>query len=150
MDYIKIRFGKGTDVLSSPFDQAVEGLYRPGHLSPVFSSCERSWIPQMDIIETQDEIVVMAEISGVDKDNLEVEINNKAVRIFGRRSPMVSPENITYRLAEIQYGQFERILFLPSPIDPEVVSSSYSNGFLRLTLAKMPRPETHRIPISDD
>ena len=150
MDYIKIRFGKGTDALKSPFDQALEGLFRPGHLSPVFSSCERSWTPQMDIIETQNEIIVLAEISGVDKDNLEVEINNKAVRIFGRRSPLPTAENITYRLAEIQYGQFERILFLPSPIDPEVVSSSYSNGFLRLTLAKMARSETHRIPISEE
>jgi len=150
MDYIKIRFGKGTDALGSPFDQAVEGLFRPGHLSPVFSSCERSWTPQMDIIETPNEIIVLAEISGVDKDNLEVEINNKAVRIFGRRTPMATEENITYRLAEIQYGQFERILFLPSPIDPEIVSSSYSNGFLRLKLAKMARSETHQIPITDE
>lgn len=149
MDYIKIRFGQGTDALSSPFDQTVEGLFRPGHLNPVFSSCERSWTPQMDIIETRDEIIVLAEISGVDKDNLEVEINHKAVRIFGRRTQVPTSENMTYRLAEIQYGQFERILFLPSPIDPEVVSSSYSNGFLRLTLAKRPRSETHRIPITD-
>lgn len=150
MDYIKIRFGKGPDALSSPFDQTVDGLFRSGHLSPMFSSCERAWTPQMDIIETPTEIVVLAEISGVDKDNLEVEINNKAVRIFGRRSPVPTSENITYRLAEIQYGQFERILFLPSPIDPEVVSSSYSNGFLRLTLAKMTRSETHRIPITEE
>ena len=147
MDYIKIRFGKDFDPLGSPFDQVVEGMFRPG---PMFSSCERSWTPQMDLIETADEIILMAEIAGVDKNNLEVEINQKAVRISGKRSESHSMENTTYRLAEIQYGQFERILFLPSPIDPEIVSSSYTNGFLKLTMAKMAKSETHQIPISSE
>jgi HSP20 family protein len=150
MDYIKIRFGNDLEAMGSSFDHSLEHLFRPRPVSPMFSSRERNWVPQMDIIETPEEVIVLAEIAGVEKDNLEVEINSKAVRIFGRRSELPLGEKSTYRLAEIQYGQFERILFLPAPIDPEVVSSSYSNGFLRIHLAKQPRSKTHKIPISDD
>jgi HSP20 family protein len=52
-------------------------------------------------------------------------------------------------LAEIQYGKFERILYLPEPIDTEVISSSYANGFLQLRLAKQPPEKTYTVPIEE-
>jgi HSP20 family protein len=149
MDYIKIRFGNDFDELSSKIEKSFEEMFRARPLSPMFASSECTWTPQMDIYETPDEIIVLAEISGVDKDNLEVEINSRAVKIKGRRNPMTRIDNATYRLAEIQYGKFERILYLPSLIDTDVVSSSYSNGFLQLRLAKIPRETIHKIPIDE-
>jgi len=149
MDYIKIRFGNDFDQLTSRFDKTFEEMFRPRPVSPMFTSSERTWNPQMDIYETQDEIIIQAEIAGVDTENLEVEINSKAVRIYGKRSEMPLIKNATYRLAEIQYGKFERILFLPRPVDTEVVTSSYSNGFLKIRLSKLPVDVTHKIPISD-
>ena len=92
---------------------------------------------------------MLAEVAGVDQDNLDVEINSRAVRIQGRRSPMPRIEKASYLLAEIQYGRFERILYLPARIDTEVVSSSYTNGFLQIRLAKLPRDVAHKIPIED-
>ena len=149
MDYIKIRFGNDFDQLASKLDKTFEEMFRQRPMSPMFTSSERTWSPQMDIYETPDEIIIQAEIAGVDKENLEVEINSKAVRIYGKRSEIPLVENATYRLAEIQYGKFERILFLPTPIDTELVTSSYSNGFLRIRLSKLPVDVTHKIPISD-
>ncbi|MGD8739907.1 MAG: Hsp20 family protein, partial [Desulfobacterales bacterium] len=58
-------------------------------------------------------------------------------------------DDATYRLAEIQYGRFERILYLPAPIDPEVVSAGYTNGLLEIRLAKMRIEKSLKIPISD-
>ncbi len=149
MDYIKIRFGNDFDQLSSKLERTFEEMFRPRPVSPMFTSSERTWNPQMDIYETTDEIIIQAEIAGVDKENLEVEINSKAVRIYGKRSEIPLEENATYRLAEIQYGKFERILFLPTPIDTEVVTSSFSNGFLKIRLTKIPVDITHKIPITD-
>ena len=63
---------------------------------------------------------------------------------------MQCSEGSTYRLAEIQYGKFERVLFLPAKIDTDIVSSSFSNGFLELRLVKVPPERTYRIPISDE
>ena len=76
-------------------------------------------------------------IAGVSKEELELEINTKAIRISGVRSCMPRMENARFRLAEIQHGPFERVLFLPAPIDTERVSASYSNGFLEVKLAKL-------------
>jgi len=149
MDYIKIRFGNDFDQLASKLDKTFEEMFRSRLMSPMFTSSERTWSPQMDIYETQDEIIIQAEIAGVDKENLEVEISSKAVRIYGKRSEIPLIKNATYRLAEIQYGKFERILFLPTPIDTDIVTSSYSNGFLKIQLSKLPVDVTHKITISD-
>jgi HSP20 family protein len=146
MEYIKIKFGNDVDRLNSSFRESVQEMFRT--MNTGFSLCDRAWTPPMDIYETPEEIIVRAEIAGVDKENLEVEINNKAVRIFGRRCEMPRQDNVNYRLAEIQYGTFERILFMPSPIDPEVVSASYLNGFLQIRLAKQRMDIVHKIPIS--
>lgn len=149
MDYIKIRFGNEFNRLGSKFDRAIEEIFRPRPVSPMFTSYEQTWTPQMDMVETPEEIFIRAEISGVDKDDLEVEINSRAVKISGKRAELPVIPNATYRLAEIQYGVFERILYLPAPIDPEVVSSTYSDGFLQIRLAKLPMEKTYKIPISD-
>ncbi len=149
MDYIKIKFGNSLP-LGSSFGKSMGGVFRPRPTNPMFSCGEHSWTPQMDIFETPEEIIVQAEIAGVDQENLEVEINSKAVRIFGQRTESSLVSSSTYRLAEIQYGKFERTLFLPAPIDTDVVSSSYSNGFLQLRLAKMQTNITHSIPITEE
>ncbi len=147
MDYIKIRLGDDFDHLSSKFEKTVEGMFRS--ISPMFSLSERTWTPQMDMYETPEEIIIRAEIAGVDKENLEIEISSKALKLYGRRTEIPCVENATYRLAEIQYGRFERILFLPSPINTDIVTTSYTNGFLEIRLTKRPRDKAHKIPISD-
>ncbi len=149
MDYIKIRFSNELSSLGSKFDKAMEDIFRPRPVSPMFSSYGRTWSPQMDIYETDEEVILRAEIAGVEKDDLEVEINSRAIRISGSRKELPSGPNSAYRLAEIQYGKFERVLYLPSPIDTEVVSSVYTDGFLQIRLAKLPKDRTYKVPISD-
>ena len=147
MDYIKIRFTNDFERLSSEFEKTCEEIFHSINTS--FSLTERVWKPQMDIYETLDQIIIRAEISGVNKENLEVEICSRAVKIYGHRTEIPCASNATYRLAEIQYGKFERTLFLPSLVDTDTISSSYQDGFLEIRLAKRPLEKTHKIPISD-
>ncbi|RLB84064.1 MAG: Hsp20/alpha crystallin family protein [Deltaproteobacteria bacterium] len=147
MDFIKIRFGGNLDRLNSRIGKTIEEMFRS--VRPIFNYSECSWKPQVDIYETSDNIIIFAEISGVEKENLELEITNRAVRICGTRSEMPCFKNGRYRLAEIQYGHFERLLNLPSTIDTEKVKASYTNGFLEITLAKLPLNKSNKIPISE-
>ena len=149
MDYIKIRFGSNLPTGPS-FGKSLGGVFRPRPANPMFSSGEHSWTPQMDIFETAEEIMIWAEISGVEKDDLDLEINSRAVKVSGIRLEMSRVPNGTYRLAEIQYGRFERILYLPSPVDTEVVSSTYTNGLLRIRIAKLRLDKVHKVPISEE
>jgi HSP20 family protein len=145
MDYIKIRFSNDFEGIASSLEKTIEDLFRS--TNQVFTFSERTWKPQMDIYETLDEIIILAEVAGVSKEDLGVEISSRAVKIFGKRNELSRMNDAHYRLAEIQYGKFERILYLPAPIDTEVVSASYSNGFLNIRLAKLPQNKTFKIPI---
>ena len=147
MEYIKIRFLDDFGHIGSKFEKTIEDMFRS--VSPAFTLAERSWKPPMDMNETPEEVIIIAEVPGVEKDDLEVEISSKAVRIRGDRFAKHCPDNATYRLAEIQCGKFERILFLPAPIDPEVVSASYQKGMLEIRLAKLPSEKIHKIPIEE-
>ncbi len=148
MESIKIKFGSNFETSNSGFEKSIRDMFRSMNQSLTFRN--RTWNPQMDIYETPEDILIRAEIAGVEKENLEVEINNKAVRISGKRSEISPVPNANYKLAEIQYGSFERMLFLPSPIDPEFVSASYLNGFLNIRLLKLPVGMVYKIPISDE
>jgi HSP20 family protein len=147
MEYIKIRLLDDFGHIGSKFEKTVEEMFRA--VSPGFTLADRTWKPPMDMNETPEEVIIVAEVPGVDKDDLEVEISSKAVRIKGNRYARHCSGNATYRLAELQYGSFERILFLPAPIDPEIVSAAYQNGLLEIRLAKQPPEKAHKIPIQD-
>jgi HSP20 family protein len=149
MDYIRIKFGSNFDQIGSRIEKTIEDIFRPRPVNPMFCSRERVWTPQMDIYETPERIIIRAEIAGVDKESLEVEINSKAVRIYGNRKELPRMENATYRLAEIQYGKFERILYLPTSIDTETVTSTYADGFLEINLQKRKQEKSYRVPIGD-
>ncbi len=133
MSYIKIRFGSGFEKDHFKTADAATDLFQS--MNPMFSMAKAAWKPQMDLFETLTEIVVHVAMAGVSIDNIEIEISNNAIKILGKRSKPVRNE-ATYRLAEIQYGQFERILYLPCEIETENVNAAYDNGFLTITLTK--------------
>jgi HSP20 family protein len=146
MEFFKIRFGNDLEELSSKLERTLEEMM--GEMRPAFLLSERSWRPPMDMVETDREIVILAEVGGVDREDLEVEISSKAVRIQGQRRAPDLGRACTYRLAEILYGRFERILFLPCAIDPETVRAASKNGFLEIRLRKRPPEQFHSIPVS--
>jgi HSP20 family protein len=134
MKHIEIRFG---DNIGTPAteEKSFEEMFQS--VNPMFCFSKRVWKPQMDIFETRTQIAIQAEIAGVKKENIVIEVSNKAVKISGNRLTNHLDRTATYRLAEIQFGQFERVLYLPSIIDVEKVSAQFSNGFLELTLGKL-------------
>ena len=95
MDYIKIRFGNSLDKLHSSLEENFEEIFRS--ISPRFTCTECSWAPPMDIYEAPEEIIILAEIAGVKKEDLDIEISSKAVKIAGKRTGMPRLKNATYR-----------------------------------------------------
>jgi HSP20 family protein len=136
MEHIEIRFGDNIETPAKeekPFEEMFQSV------NPMFCFSKRIWKPQMDIFETREEIIIQAEIAGVQREDMVIELSNKAVKISGTRKSSQPDPTATYRLAEIQFGQFERVLYLPSVIDVEKVSASFTSGFLELKLGKLLR-----------
>ena len=134
MEHIEIRFGDHIETPATE-EKSFEEMFQS--VNPMFCFSKRVWKPQMDIFETRDEIIIQAEMAGVRQEDMVIELSNKAVKISGTRKSSQPDPTATYRLAEIQFGQFERVLYLPSVIDVERVSASFSSGFLELKLGKL-------------
>jgi HSP20 family protein len=149
MDPIQKRFGDPFDRFESQIEKTIHDIFRPRPVNPMFACKDCSWVPQMDIYETEKEVAIWAELAGIEKEDLEVEVNSKAVRIFGQRKESPRSPDGTYRLAEIRYGKFERVLYLPSPVDTASVTSVFANGLLTIRMNKLEVHKTHKIPISD-
>ncbi|MBU0973066.1 MAG: Hsp20/alpha crystallin family protein [Proteobacteria bacterium] len=141
MEQIEIRFGNKIETHASE-DKSFDQMFQS--VNPMFCFSKQIWKPQMDIFETRQMIIIQAEIAGVNREDIIIEVNNKAVKISGIRKSNHPDPTATFRLAEIQFGQFERVLYLPSVIDVEKVSASFSNGFLELTLGKLFRKNIKR------
>jgi HSP20 family protein len=148
MELIKIHFGEEPEAIEAAVDKNLTDLYRSTNL--LFSCSDCLWLPSMDMIDTPKEIVIISEIAGLEKEDLEVEITRRAVKVSGRRRQPASAGPATYRLAEINYGQFERVLYLPAAVDSNKISATYSNGLLTIRLAKQPEQGRYQVPIAED
>ena len=145
MDYIKIRFVENPEGIESEFRRTVEEMLRAAQ--PRFTLSRQRWRPQIDIYETHEEIVIIAEIAGVPREEIDLEIGPRTVKISGTREGGPREEGARYRLAEIPCGRFQRDLVLPVPIDTETVRAFCREGLLEIHLAKRPPDRIHKINI---
>ena len=145
MDYIKIRFVDNSDSADSEFRRTVEEMLRVAN--PRFTLSRHRWRPQIDIYETDEEVIIQAEIAGVRQEEILLEIAPGAVKISGTREGGAREEDARYHLAEIPCGYFERTLSLPALINTETAVAVYRNGLLEIRLAKRPSERIHKISI---
>ncbi len=106
-----------------------------------------AWAPAVDIFEKGDNLVIRAEIPGVDKDDIEVRVENNTLVLSGeRRQDKDLEENNVYRL-ERTYGTFLRSFRLPKTVDASRISAEYRNGVLEITLPKVEEARPRKIDI---
>ena len=96
------------------------------------------WTPAVELKETETELVLKAEIPGIEAQELEVEVGEERVTISGEHQEEKRSEDPqpNYFHSELHYGKFERVVPLPMPIKTEEIKSEFKQGILRLTLPK--------------
>jgi HSP20 family protein len=95
------------------------------------------WVPATDVYETEAEIVVCMEISGLAPEDISVVAEQRQVTVTGqRRFPPIENASCIHQL-EIEHGHFKRKIPLPIAVDPESTSSVYRNGYLLIRLPKL-------------
>lgn len=94
--------------------------------------------PSVDVKETDKDIVVSAEIPGVDPDNIDVEVTEDSVILKGEVKQEESTENESYRMMERRYGAFHRVIPLPAEVKANEARAEYRNGVLEI---RIPRSE---------
>lgn len=97
----------------------------------------RPWVPPVDIVENQNELVVKADVPDVKFEDIDVKLENGTLTIRGERKfEKQSGDKGGWHRIERSYGTFERSFTLPETVDPEKVKADYTNGTLTVTLPK--------------
>jgi HSP20 family protein len=107
----------------------------------------RTWTPPVDIYETDDALILKAELPGVSKDDVNVDIHNNTLILRGERKHEAEVKEENYHRVERAYGTFQRSFVLPTLVDQEHVQATYKDGVLELRLPKSEAAKPRRIAI---
>ena len=97
------------------------------------------WTPPVDIYETPESFVLLAEIPGVEQEEIDLEISDDLLVLRGERPLDRGDPDLRYQRVERPNGVFQRAFRLPSGIEAEAVRASYRDGVLRVTVPKQDR-----------
>jgi HSP20 family protein len=100
-----------------------------------------NWNPAVDIYEENDNIVVKAEIPGVDKKSINVDVKDRVLTIKGERSEDNEVNEERYYRRERTYGRFERAFTLPADVKTDDIKAEYKDGVLKVLV---PKPEVQK------
>ena len=112
-----------------------------------FAPAPSGWIPPIDVHETADEYVITAELPGLGRDDVEIQVLEGRIQISGQRRERNVPCE-QYHRVERGHGRFSRGFMLPEPIDVEAVSADLKDGVLTVTLPKARGRGARRIDVS--
>ena len=108
------------------------------------------WSPSVDIYETEHEIVLEAELPGMNREDFEVSIENNVITLKGKREFEKKEEGDNYHRVERGYGTFTRSFSLPRTVSAENTTADYSNGVLRVSLPKREEAKSRRIEVKGE
>jgi HSP20 family protein len=126
------------------FKEAFSPMFGEGELST------RTWAPPVDIYENENNIVLKADLPGVDPKDVEVRVEDSTLYLKGERKFEKETKEENYHRVERSYGSFARSFSLPNSINAEKVKAEYKDGLLTLTLPKREeaKPKTIKIDVS--
>jgi HSP20 family protein len=144
--YRKRDFFYPWDMIDRVFNPRIWSEFAPVvHSGRIFRDLESSfdnfsprWNPRVDVVETNENYVIHAEIPGVPKENVKVEINEAVLTIRGQREDVFSKTDEKNQdiHRERFFGSFSRSFSLPEDVETKAIKASFKDGVLELTIPK--------------
>ena len=120
-----------------------------GRTAPEATAVE-AWAPRVDISEEDTAVLLTAELPGVSKDDVKVELKDGVLTLSGEKKSEHKEEKNGFYRSERVYGSFTRSFTVPETLDAEKIEAEYANGVLRLTLPKRPEAAPRLIDVKGD
>lgn len=108
---------------------------------------EGIWAPLVDVAESKDEILIKAELPGLNKEDIKISVSEGRLHIAGERLKEKEEKEGTYHRIERAYGRFERVLPLPVEVETSKTKATYKNGILEVRLPKAEKAKPKEIGI---
>ena len=113
-------------------------------------SATTSWSPAVDIYETDSEIMVQAELPGVDRKDIALQLENNVLTLKGDRRFEKETNQENYHRIERSYGGFSRAFTIPTTVDEDKIRADYKDGILKIALPKKEQVKAKQIKIGDE
>ena len=107
----------------------------------------RRWMPAMDLLETDDEFVLRADLPGMTEDDVSIELEDNILTVSGERKAEHEEKGEGFYRVERAFGSFSRSLTLPQGVDPEAVNAGFEKGVLEVRVPKPERRKPRKITI---
>ncbi len=110
----------------------------------------QSWVPPLDVWETEDELVYAFDLPGIPEDRISIEIQDDTLTVSADREKTVEESGDRFYRFERRYGTFSRAVALPQGVDDSKVEAAYKNGVLEIHVAKPEEAKPRRIQLRLD
>jgi HSP20 family protein len=117
-------------------------------LERLFESPSTGWAPALDVYEDKDNFVVNTELPGLNREDIEVTLQDGVLVISGERKTGENRDEGEIRRQERFYGKFQRALTLPAPVAADKVKAQYKDGVLTVTVPKAEEAKPRKIDVS--
>lgn len=105
------------------------------------------WVPAVDVVESDDTLVLTAELPGMTEKDIELSIENGVLTLKGEKKEEKREQAKGYWLLERSYGALQRTFALPKSVDANAIDAHFANGVLTIALPKMPQAKGRTIAI---
>lgn len=109
---------------------------------------EGSWLPAVDVSETDNEMIIRAELPGMAQEDIELNLQENVLTLKGEKKKEEQEEQENFHRVERSYGGFSRTLTLPANVKAEQIQASFKDGVLLITLPKAEEAKTKKIAIT--
>jgi HSP20 family protein len=126
-------------VFSDPFDENGRASIQPS---------VSKWYPAVDVLESKDSYLIRAELPGMKKEDIKVEVKDETLVLSGERKSEKLAEGVEYRHVERAAAKFWRSFSLPETTKPDSIEASYKDGVLEVRVPKAEEAKPRQIEIS--
>ena len=107
----------------------------------------RRWVPAMDLVETEDALVLKADLPGLSREDVEIEVKDNVLTVSGERKAEHEEKADGFYRVERAFGSFSRSLALPDGIDAGQVAADFADGVLEVRIPKPAERKPHKVQI---
>lgn len=132
----------------SSLQEQVNRLFESNFQGQADKSALTTWAPAVDIYETENELVLKAELPDIDEKDLDVRVENNMLTIRGERKFESKVKEDSYLRVERTYGSFSRSFSLPNTVNTEAIKAEYAKGVLTVELPKRAESKPKQVKIS--